>query len=160
MATTITSYLTTDDVAAAYRSPQQLIELLDDPVNPAGVLNVTILGSIVARVNGVMASYLSRRVQLPLVVDDADAATVRAALLGAAMVLFRFYAMEDKPHLLDAFKALNDNYKNAIKWLEGVRDGVNFVGTSKTVSGAEARTEGTLSGTHEGMMSRERLRGW
>ena len=158
--TTITTFLTAAGVDAAYRSPAQLIELLDDPVNPTGVLNTTLRDSIIARVNGLITSKLSRRYELPLVVAAADAANVQAALLGAEMVVFRYYAMEDKPHLLDAFKALTANYDRQIKWLDNIRDGVEFLGTSKTVPGAEARTDATLTGTHEGTFNRERLRGW
>jgi len=159
VSTTITTFLTADDVAAAFRSPQQLIELLDDPVNQTGVLNTALRDSIIARVNGMIKSKLSRRYELPLVVADADAETVHSALLGAEMVMFRYYAMEDKPNLLDAFKAFQSNFDRQMKWLDNIRDGVDFLGTSKTVPGAEARSESLLSSDHEGTFTRDRLRG-
>jgi phage gp36-like protein len=157
--TTITAFLIVDDVTDSF-SPAQLIELLDDPVNPTGALNTTLRDKIIARVNGEASSLTSGKLVFPLQVDDTDATNIKATLAGFALDMFEYYAMKDKPHILQAFTGVQDGYNRAIQWLEAVRDGKATIGTSKTVSGAEARNAAIETSHHQGTFERKRMRGW
>ena len=53
--------------------------------------------------------------------------------ISEALALFRFYAMEDKPHLLESYPGVQTSFKVARQWLADVRDGVESLGTSQTV---------------------------
>ena len=159
MPTTISAFLTADDVTDGF-NPSQLIELLDDPVNPTGTLNTTLRDKLIARVNGEASSLTSGKLQFPLAVDDADAVNVQAALTGFALDMFEYYAMKDKPHILEAFTGVKDAYNRAVAWLEAVRDGHATIGTSKVVPGAEARNAAVETSHHTGTFNRRRLRGW
>ena len=129
--TTISAYLIADDVTDNF-SPAQLIELLDDPVNPTGALNTTLRDSIIARVNGEATSLTAGQTHLPpRTVDDSDADNIQATLAGFALDMFEYYAMKDKPHILAAFTGVQDGYNRAVAWLEAVRDGKATVGTAR-----------------------------
>jgi phage gp36-like protein len=159
MPTTITAFLTADDVADGF-SPSQLIELLDDPVNPTGALNTTLRDRIIARVNGEAGSLISGKLRFPFDVDDSDADNVQATLAGFALDMFEYYAMKDKPHILEAFTGVQDGYNRAIAWLQAVRDGKATIGTSKVVPGAEARNAAVETAHHQGTFMRRRMKGW
>jgi len=77
--TIINAFLAADDVTDNF-SPAQLIELLDDPVNPTGALNTTLRDKIIARVNGEASSLASGKLLFPLQVDDSDADNIKATL--------------------------------------------------------------------------------
>ena len=83
----------------------------------------------------------------PMTVDDSDAVNVQATLAGFALDMFEYYAMKDKPHILEAFTGVQDGYNRAVAWLEAVRDGKATIGTSKTVPGAEARNAAVETST-------------
>ena len=159
MSTTITAFLTATDVTNAF-SPNLLIQWLDDPVNPTGALNTTLLNTIIARVNGEASSLTSDKLQFPLTVDDSDAANIQATLVGFALDMFEFYALKDKPHILEAYKGVQEGYNRAVTWLEDVRDGKATIGTSKVVPGAEARAAAVETTHHTGTFNRRRMRGW
>ena len=159
MSTTITAFLTADNVTDGF-SPAQLIELFDDPVNPTGALNTTQRDRIIARVNGEASSLTSGKLRFPLDVDDSDADNVQATLAGFALDMFEYYAMKDKPHILEAFTGVQDGYHRAIAWLQAVRDGNATIGTSKVVPGAEARNAAIETSHHQGTFMRKRMRGW
>jgi phage gp36-like protein len=157
--TTITAFLSVDDVTDSF-SPAQLLELLDDPVNPTGALNTTLRDKIIARVNGEASSLTSGKLVFPLQVDDSDAENIKATLAGFALDMFDYYAMKDKPHILQAFTGVQDGYSRAVQWLEAVRDGKATIGTSKTLPGAEARNAAVETSPHRGTFERKRMRGW
>jgi phage gp36-like protein len=157
--TTISAFLITDDVTDNF-SPAQLIQLLDDPVNPTGELNTTLRDKIIARVNGEASSLTSGKLIFPLQVDDTDVANVQATLAGFALDMFEYYAMKDKPHILQAFTGVQDGYSRAVAWLEAVRDGKATIGTSKNIPGAEARNAAVETSAHKGTFERKRMRGW
>jgi phage gp36-like protein len=157
--TVINVFLAADDVTDSF-SPAQLIELLDDPVNPTGELNTTLRDKIIARVNGEASSLTSGKLLFPLQVDDSDADNVKATLAGFAIDMFNYYAMKDKPHILQAFTGVQDGYDRAVQWLEAVRDGKATIGTSKIVPGAEARNAAVETTSHKGTFERKRMRGW
>ena len=159
MSTTITTYLTADDVNAAIAS-SELIQLLDDPVYPMGTLNTTLRDQLLTRVQGMMDSKIGVKNALPLVVDDTDAASVTETLRGCGLALFRWMAMRDKPHMEEAFKGVKDAYDDALRWLDDVAAGKAFLGTSRILPGAEARNAAVLSSEHKGRFSRERLKEW
>ena len=157
--TTISAFLIADDVTDSFSSAQ-LIELLDDSVNPTGTLNATLRDKIIARVNGEASSLTSGKLIFPLQVDDSDADNIKATLVGFALDMFEYYAMKDKPHILQAFTGVQDGYHRAVQWLEAVRDGKATIGTSKTVPGAEARNAAVETTSHQGTFERKRMRGW
>jgi phage gp36-like protein len=157
--TTISAFLIATDVTDNF-SPAQLIQLLDDPVNPTGTLNTTLRDKIIARVNGEASSLTSSKLIFPLQVDDSDADNIKATLAGFALDMFEYYAMKDKPHILQAFTGVQDGYSRAIQWLEAVRDGKATIGTSKTLPGAEARNAAVETRAHQGTFERKRMRGW
>ena len=157
--TTISAFLIAAAVTDNF-SPPQLIQLLDDPVNPTGALNTTLRDKIIARVNGEASSLTSGKLIFPLQVDDSDADNVKATLGGFALDMFEYYAMKDKPHILQAFTGVQDGYNRAVQWLEAVRDGKATIGTSKTVPGAEARNAAVETSPHKGTFERKRMRGW
>jgi len=159
MSTTITAFLTADDVTDGF-NPSQLIELLDDPVNPTGTLNTTLRDNLIARVNGEASSLAASKLLFPIEVDDADATNIQATLAGFALDMFEYYAMKDKPHILEAFTGVQDGYNRAVAWLEDVRDGKATIGTSKTLPGAEARSAAVETQGHKGTFERKRMRGW
>jgi phage gp36-like protein len=159
MSTTITAFLTASDVTNAF-SPNLLIQWLDDPVNPTGTLNTTFRDTIIARVNGEASSLTSDKLQFPMTVNDADAANIQATLVGFALDMFEYYALKDKPHILEAYKGVQEGYNRAIAWLEDVRDGKATIGTSKVVPGAEVRNAAVETTHHVGALSRHRLKGW
>jgi Protein of unknown function (DUF1320) len=159
MSTTITAFLAASDVTNAF-SPNLLIQWLDDPVNPTGTLNTTLRDTIIARVNGEASSLTSDKLQFPMTVDDTDAANIQATVVGFALDMFEYYALKDKPHILEAYKGVQEGYNRAIAWLEDVRDGKATIGTSKIVPGAEARTAAVETTTHKGTFDRRRLKGW
>jgi phage gp36-like protein len=159
MSTIITAFLTATDVTNAF-SPNLLIQWLDDPVNPTGTLNTTLRDSIVARVNGEASSLTSDKLQFPMTVDDADAANIQATLVGFALDMFEYYALKDKPHILEAYKGVQEGYNRAVAWLEDVRDGKATIGTSKVVPGAEARNAAVETSSHTGTFDRRRMKGW
>ncbi|HVM62870.1 MAG TPA: phage protein Gp36 family protein [Verrucomicrobiae bacterium] len=159
MSTTITAFLAAADVTNAF-SPNLLIQWLDDPVNPTGALNTTLLNTIIARVNGEASSLTSDKLQFPMTVDDSDAANIQATLVGFALDMFEYYALKDKPHILEAYKGVQEGYNRAIAWLEDVRDGKATIGTSKVVPGSEARNAAVETTHHTGTLTRHRLRGW
>jgi len=74
--------------------------------------------------------------------------------------MFEYYAMKDKPHILQAFTGVQDGYNRAVAWLEAVRDGKATIGTSKTIPGAEARNAAVETSAHKGTFERKRMRGW
>ena len=157
--TIINTFLAADDVTDSF-SPAQLIELLDDSVNPTGELNTTLRDKIIARVNGEASSLTSSKLLFPLQVNDADADNIKATLAGFAIDMFDYYAMKDKPHILQAFTGVQDGYNRAVQWLEDVRDGKATIGTSKTIPGAEARNAAVETSAHKGTFERKRMRGW
>ena len=157
--TTISAFLIAADVTDNF-SPAQLIELLDDPVNPTGTLNTTLRDKIIARVNGEASSLTSSKLIFPLQVDDIDADNVKATLGGFALDMFEYYAMKDKPHILQAFTGVQDGYNRAIQWLQAVRDGKATIGTSKTIPGSEVRNAAVETSSHKGTFERKRMRGW
>jgi phage gp36-like protein len=157
--TIINAFLAAADVTDNFSSAQ-LIQLLDDPVNPTGALNTTLRDKIIARVNGEASSLTSGKLIFPLQVADADAANVQATLAGFALDMFEYYAMKDKPHILQAFTGVQDGYNRAVAWLEDVRDGKATIGTSKTIPGAEARNAAVETSPHKGTFERKRMRGW
>ncbi|MGA2139112.1 MAG: phage protein Gp36 family protein [Verrucomicrobiia bacterium] len=159
MSTTITAFLTADDVVGGF-SPAQLIELLDDPVNPSGALNTTLRDRIIARVNGEATSLTANKLRFPINVDDADADSIKATLAGFALDMFEYYAMKDKPHILEAFTGVQDGYTRAIAWLESVRDGKATIGTSQVLPGAEVRNAAAQTTHHQGTFVRKRMKGW
>jgi len=159
MSTTITAFLTADDVTNGF-SPSQLIELLDDPVNPTGTLNTALRDRIIARVNGEASSLASGKLRFPIDVDDSDAVNIQATLSGFALDMFEYYAMKDKPHILEAFTGVQDGYRRAVAWLEAVRDGQATIGTSKVLPGAEARAAAVETSRHHGTFTRRRMKGW
>lgn len=159
MPTTITAFLAPPDVTDAFNS-SQLIELLDDPVNPMGTLNTTLRDKLIARVNGEASSLAAGKLRFPIEVDDADADNIKATLAGFALDMFEYYAMKDKPHILEAFKGVQDGYHRAVAWLEAVRDGQATIGTSKVVPGAEARNSAVETRHHTGTFERKRMKGW
>jgi phage gp36-like protein len=157
--TIINTFLAADDVTDSF-SPAQLIELLDDSVNPTGELNTTLRDKIIARVNGEASSLTSGKLLFPLQVNDADADNIKATLAGFAIDMFDYYAMKDKPHILQAFTGVQDGYNRAVQWLEAVRDGKATIGTSKTIPGAEARNAAVETSPHKGTFERKRMKGW
>src|SRR5712671_3493811 len=157
--TTINAFLTAADVTDNFTAAQ-LIELLDDSVNPTGTLNTTLRDKIIARVNGEASSLISGKLVFPLQVDDTDVANIKATLAGFALDMFEYYAMKDRPHILQAFTGVQDGYNRAIQWLEAVRDGKVTIGTSKTIPGAEARNAAVETSPHQGTFERKRMRGW
>ena len=159
MSTTLAAFLSADDVASGF-SPAQLIELLDDPVNPTGTLNSALRDRLIARVNGEASSLTANKLRFPIDVDDADADNVRATLAGFALDMFKYYAMKDKPHLLAAFTGVQDGYNRAVAWLESVRDGKATIGTSHVLPGAEVRNAAVQTAPHHGQFTRNRLKGW
>ena len=159
MSTTITAFLTADDVTDGFNS-SQLIELLDDPVNPTGALNTTLRDKLIARVNGEASSLTAGKLRFPIEVDDSDAANIQATLSGFALDMFEYHAMKDKPHILVAFTGVQDGYNRAVAWLEAVRDGKATIGTSKVVPGAEARNAAVETSHHTGTFERKRMKGW
>ena len=163
--TTITAYLTDDDVATAYRTTiatpgGELVQLLDDPITPKGTLNTDLLAQLITRVNGLMDSKISVRYALPLTVDAADADRVAETLLGCALAMFRWLILADKQHSDEAFKPLKSGYDDAMKWLGDVGAGRANLGTSKPVPGAEVRTADVSTDAPERKFSRDRLSGW
>jgi phage gp36-like protein len=159
MSTIITAFLAATDVTNAF-SPNLLIQWLDDPVNPTGTLNTTLRDTIIARVNGEASSLTSDRLQFPITVDDTDAANIQATLVGFALDMFEYYALKDKPHILEAYKGVQEGYNRAVAWLEDVRDGKATIGTSKVLPGAEAQTAAVETTSHKGTFDRRRLKGW
>ncbi len=135
--TTISAFLIAADVTDNFSSAQ-LIQLLDDPVNPTGALNTTLRDKIIARVNGEASSLTSGKLIFPLQVDDSDADNIKATLAGF----------------------VQDGYNRAIQWLEAVRDSKATIGTSKTIPGAEARNAAVETSPHKGTFERKRMRGW
>ena len=77
--TTISAFLIAADVTDNFSSAQ-LIQLLDDPVNPTGALNTTLRDKIIARVNGEASSLTSGKLIFPLQVDDSDADNIKATV--------------------------------------------------------------------------------
>lgn len=159
MPTTISTYLTADDVNAAI-AQSELVQLLDDPVYPMGTLNTTLRDQLLTRVQGMMDSKIGVKNALPLVVDDGDATRVTETLRGCGLALFRWMAMRDKPHMEEAYKGIKDAYDDALRWLDDVAAGKAFLGTSQTVPGAEARNAAVLSSGHKGRFSRRRMKEW
>jgi phage gp36-like protein len=159
MSTIITAFLSATNVTNAF-SPNLLIQWLDDPVNPTGTLNTTLRDNIIARVNGEASSLTSDKLQFPITVDDSDAVNVQATLVGFALDMFEYYALKDKPHILEAYKGVQEGYNRAVAWLEDVRDGKATIGTSKVVPGAEVRNTAVETSHHEGTFTRRRLKGW
>lgn len=156
---TLTAYLTAADITAAFSGPEELIELLDNPRNPTGALNTALRDAIIARVQGEFDGAFKRRYLTPLVVPTADAASILMTLGGHALALWKFYAMENRPHLLEAYPGVNTSFKRATQWLADVRDGKE-VFSAKTLAGAPARTGNVQTGHHTGTFNRDRLRGW
>jgi phage gp36-like protein len=159
MSTTITAYLQVSDVETAI-AMSDLIEMLDDPNNPTGTLNTTLLSQLITRVQGMMDSKIGVKYALPLVVQDADAERVTEALLGHALSLFRWLAIKDKSHATELYQGIEGAYNAALHWLDDVSQGKAFLGASQVVPGSQARDAGVMSAEHKGKMSRERLRDW
>jgi phage gp36-like protein len=159
MPTTITSYLTSSDLAAAI-SANELIQLLDDPVNPTGTLNTTRRDELLTRVQGIMESRLAVIHALPLVVETAEATRIAATLRGYALSIFRWLAIHDQSHAEEQFRGLHSAYKDALAWLADVAADKAKLGTSKALPSAEARSSGAQTATNVRTFSRDRLAGW
>jgi len=159
MSTTITTYLTESDVETAY-STDLLTQALDDPVNPAGTLNTTLMDQLLARVQGTMDSKIGFKYALPLVVEDSDATGVQNVLRSRALALFFWMMIREKPHMAEGYKGAQAAHDDALRWLEDVAAGRAFLGTSQVVPGAQVRGAGVMSAGHKGPLSRERLKDW
>ena len=131
--TTITEYLNAAVLAASVPAAD-LVQLLDDPNAPTGEVNASFRDTLVARVNGEIASALP----LPLQVEDADAARVQAVIHGYAVDLFLYYAKSDRNALDDAIK---DRFKNAQAWLDKLASNKRTLGAAVTPS-VENRNHG------------------
>jgi hypothetical protein len=67
--------------------------------------------------------------------------------------------MENRPHLLEAYPGVNTSFKRATQWLADVRDGTE-VFSAKTLAGAPARADATVTSADTKVFTRDRLRGW
>lgn len=157
--TTVSAFLVEADVTTAFAN-DELIQILDDPDDPTGDLNTDLLNQLIGRVSATINESVARKYALPLIVPTADAVNVGNAFLNCGLALFRWRAMENKTHIQEAFRGAKAAYDEALQFLENVRNGVAYLGTSATLPGSPARTDNTVTSGHKGTFERDRMKGW
>jgi phage gp36-like protein len=156
---TVTAYLLEADCELAWTS-DVLTQILDDPVSPTGTLNAALMDQLIGDANGMIDEALAYKYAVPLIVPTTDGTNVGNVLMRRAKAIFFWLAIKDKTHIQEAYKGSKGEYDDAVAFLEEVKKGTAYLGTSATLPGSPARIAGTETSGHKGTFTRKRMEGW